>query len=152
MALIEGLDITCRTTCGCGYGLVPYTKQKETTHYLLTCKPYSDRYNHPLLIAIDKNSPMFKNARQWNKFWNELCVNFDIDDINWNDGDFESEWFVVRANKDRQIVKNLQKWEDELRTILEFSKETYPEGDNRKTTNEIYIKVLNMLGRRNDRC
>lgn len=65
MKLTDDLFITCRTTCGCGNKLIPYTKQIETTHYLLTCDPYSDIYNHPLLIAIDKNSPIFEKARKW---------------------------------------------------------------------------------------
>lgn len=67
MNLKEDLLITCRTTCGCGNELMPYTKQIETTHYLLTCSPYSDDYKHPLLIAIDKNSPIFEKARKWDK-------------------------------------------------------------------------------------
>lgn len=67
MNLKDDLFITCRTTCGCGNELIPYTKQIETTHYLLTCSPYSDDYKHPLLIAIDKNSPIFEKARKWDK-------------------------------------------------------------------------------------
>ena len=65
MNLKEDLLITCRTTCGCGNPLVKYTHQIETTHYLLTCVPYSEKYNHSLLIAIDKNSPVFEKARKW---------------------------------------------------------------------------------------
>ncbi len=67
MNLTDDLIITCRTTCGCGNKLIPYTKQIETTHYLLTCDPHSDKYNHPLLIAIDKNSPIFEKARKWDE-------------------------------------------------------------------------------------
>lgn len=71
MNLKEDLIITCRTTCGCGNELTPYTKQIETTHYLLTCDPHSDGYSHPLLIAIDKNSPVFEKARKWDGLTNQ---------------------------------------------------------------------------------
>lgn len=65
--ILKDLIISCRTTCGCGGELVPYTKQTSTSHYLLTCKAFSNLYDHPLLIAIDKNSPIFEKAENWDK-------------------------------------------------------------------------------------
>lgn len=78
----EDLIITCRTTCGCGNELVPYTKQTETTHYLLTCKPFSDKYDHPLLIAIDKNSPVFIKAQKYDWIMPWLRDNLTEEQLN----------------------------------------------------------------------
>ena len=105
MNILDDLIISCRTTCGCGSGLVPYTKQTETTHYLLTCKPYSERYDHPLLIAIDKKSPIFEKARKWEK---------SADIINSNTGQSFKEWYE-QSEKDRQIVKRLEERIKELK-------------------------------------
>ena len=80
MNILDDLIIACRTTCGCGSGLVPYTKQTETTHYLLTCKPYSERYNHPLLIEIDKKSPLLEDSRILSKI-DRYCTGKETVDV-----------------------------------------------------------------------
>ncbi len=45
--------VYCRTTCGCGYMLVEYSGQRPNKgEILLTCIPYSPRYEHPSLIVL----------------------------------------------------------------------------------------------------
>jgi len=127
MNLIEGLSITCNTTCGCGNDLIPYTKQTETTHYLLTCKSYSERYNHPLLIAIDKNSPVFEDAKKYQKL-KDLTGSQILD-----------KWITYQ-----QIVKRLEEWDNELKIILSFSKECL-DGVSRAVTEDVHDKVQKIL-------
>lgn len=50
-----GQRIYCRTTCGCGYMLVEYKGQHPSAgEVLLTCIPYSPRYEHHSLVVLKK--------------------------------------------------------------------------------------------------
>ena len=60
--LVKLLGIKCNTTCGCGFPLIKYDLQHRDNELLLTCKPFDNtpRYQHPLLLAIDGDSPLIK--------------------------------------------------------------------------------------------
>lgn len=123
--LTDELIITCRTTCGCGNKLVNYEGQAETTHYLLTCQPYSEKYFHPLLIAVDKNSPIFEKAR----LCDELCK--ILMNHCGEDGDNEG------------AVETLTRIVDKARTLSKL--DTYCTG--RETVDVITLLSLGLRGR-----
>lgn len=49
----------------------------------------------------------YEDAKKYNKFFDELCRNVDMDDIVWDGGEINNKEFTKRISKDRQTVKRI---------------------------------------------
>jgi len=61
LKLAKLLGIACQATCGCGNGLIKYEGEASNTNFFLTCRPYSDKYDHPMKIIIPKDCQLIKD-------------------------------------------------------------------------------------------
>lgn len=61
LELAKLLGIACQATCGCGNGLIKYEGEASNTNFFLTCRPYSDKYAHPMKIVIPKDCQLIKD-------------------------------------------------------------------------------------------
>lgn len=55
------LGICCQNTCGCGNQMIKYDGERSYKDWFLTCKPFSEKYSHPMKVRIPKNCQLLKD-------------------------------------------------------------------------------------------